>query len=109
MRWTGEWWKCSDNAAWEEWPLLVQAPPPQNVEENEEQFSFQLLGLEELNSSDNSIGLLNGFLSLMPNHQINQEHVHANDDLHPEQLQDHVDAILALPVSPKQAAFLVLE
>lgn len=45
----------------------------------------------------------------MPNHQINQEHVHANDDLHPEQLQDHVDAILALPVSPKQAAFLVLE
>jgi hypothetical protein len=60
-----------DNAAWEEWlaPALAQA---QNNLENEDQFSFQLSVLEELNSSDSSIGMPNGFLPLLPNQHLNQ-------------------------------------
>jgi hypothetical protein len=97
-----------DNAAWEEWlaPALAHA---QNNLENEDQFSFQLLRLEELNSLDSSIGLSNGFLPLLPNQHLNQNQANGNEDFHPEHVQEQVEAILALPIGLEPVVSPALE
>jgi hypothetical protein len=71
--------------------LLPSGPTPLTenaAENNKEQFSYQLSSLEDLLSSDDSIGFLTGLIN-SPQPQ-----------MQPDEMQEHMGAVLALPTAP---------